>query len=265
MLGSLTGQPVEKNRMKLSVVIICKNEAAVIGHTISRIQPVSNDIVVVDTGSTDGTVALMQQLPVKLLQIEWPGFGPAKNTGIAAAQHDWILSLDADELADATLVASIQQANDSNENVVYKLPFRNYLGEKGMQHGEWGYDSHIRLFNRRLVSWNDAVVHEELILPPNVVIQKLKGFIHHKTAADAAELRQKMEHYARLNAEKYFRQGKKPSLLKLVFSPVVNFVSNYLFRLGFLDGGPGFTVARESARYTRLKYQHLAQLWRHAG
>lgn len=245
--------------MKISVVIICKNEVAVIGQTIAAVQPLTDDIVVVDTGSTDGTVALLQQLPVRLLQIEWPGFGPAKNKGIAAAKHDWIFSLDADELVDEALVHSIQNMEEANEAAVYEIRFRNYLGEVGLKHGEWGYDQHIRIFNRRKVQWNDAEVHEILLLPADKKVKKVNGLIHHKTSANRAELRQKMDRYARLNAEKYLRMGKKPSLLITIFSPVVNFIVNYIFKLGFLDGKTGWQVAIESARYTRLKYLFMQQ------
>lgn len=247
--------------MKLSVVIICRNEYPVIGDTIRPVQTITDDIVVVDSGSTDGTLELLRQLPVKLIEKEWTGFGPAKNCGIDAAKHDWILSLDADEQVDEQLARTIKAADYSNAATAYILPFRSYLGNTPLRFGEWGRDEHIRLFNRQGVRWNDAAVHEELQLPPGTIIKKLSGgYIHHKTSAGAAELRSKMTHYARLNALKYYKQGKKGAALKMWLSPAVNFITHYIFRLGFFDGRAGWTVARESARYTWLKYYYLRKL-----
>jgi glycosyltransferase involved in cell wall biosynthesis len=244
--------------MTVSVVIICKNEAGVIADTVLAAQKASADIVVLDSGSTDGTQQILQQYNVRILHEEWVGFGPTKNKAIKAAQHDWVLQIDADERIDDTLANYIKQATPEDEITVYNMRFRNYLGETALLHGEWGKDRHIRLFNRKAVLWNDAEVHEELILPPGCKIIQPPGYVHHVTAESKVELRQKMDYYARLSARKYQAQGKKYSRLRMICSPPVNFIINYLFKLGFLDGRAGWVVACESARYTWLKYRLMS-------
>lgn len=241
--------------MTVSVVLICRNEAAVIGDTIKAAQQAATDIVALDSGSTDGTQELLQQLGVRVINGEWQGFGPTKNKAIQAAANDWILQVDADERINDTLAEWIRNTPEPEEHTVYAMRFRNYLGRTPLFFGEWGKDRHIRLFNRKTVQWNNAEVHEELVLPPGCQPVQPPGFIHHVTADNRADLRKKMGHYAKLGAQKYLQQGKKFSRWRMVFSPVVGFVMNYLFKLGFLDGRAGWIVACESARYTWLKYK----------
>jgi glycosyltransferase involved in cell wall biosynthesis len=243
--------------MTVSVVMICKDEADVIADTIRAAQKAATDIVALDSGSTDGTQQLLQELGVRVLHETWTGFGRTKNTAIKAAQHDWILQLDADERIDETLADYIKQARPEDELTVYNIRFRNYLGDTPLLHGEWGTDKHIRLFNRKRILWNNAEVHEELVLPAGYKVIQPPGYVHHVTAENRAELRKKMDYYARLSAEKYQAQGKKYSGLRMICSPPVNFIINYFFKLGFLDGRAGWVVARESARYTWLKYRLL--------
>lgn len=240
--------------MTVSVVLICRNEAGVIAETIKAAQKVSTDIVALDSGSTDGTQDILRNLGVKVIHNEWKGFGPTKNIALQHAQHDWVLQIDADERIDDVLANYINTTTPESNTIVYNMRFRNYLGDTPLLHGEWGNDRHIRLFNRKAVQWNDAEVHEQLILPPNVQFIEPPGYIHHVTAASRTELKKKMEYYAGLGAQKYKAQGKKFSRLKMIFSPIISFIVNYIFKLGFLDGKAGWIVANESARYTRLKY-----------
>ncbi len=243
--------------MTVSVVMICRNEAAVIGDTVLAAQKAASDIVAFDSGSTDGTQQILQQLGVRVINGEWEGFGPTKNKAIQAAKHDWILQVDADERIDDTLAAWIQNTPEPAAHTLFTMRFRNYLGHTPLLYGEWGNDRHIRLFNRQAVQWNNAEVHEELVLPATHQLVEPPGFIHHVTADNRADLRKKMAYYAKLGAQKYLQQGKKFSRLRMVFSPVVSFVVNYLFKLGFLDGSAGWVVACESARYTWLKYKFM--------
>jgi glycosyltransferase involved in cell wall biosynthesis len=243
--------------MTVSVVLICKNEAEVIADTIYAAQNVSDDIVALDSGSTDGTRELLQSLHVRVIAAPWQGFGPTKNLAMQSALHDWILQIDADERIDDTLAEWIRKAEPTGEKAIYSMRFRNYLGNTPLMHGEWGSDQHIRLFNRKQVKWNDAAVHEELVLPQGYVMVHPPGYIHHVTAASEAQLRKKMEYYAGLGAQKYLSNGKKFNWLRMIFSPLISFVVNYVFKLGFLDGRAGWVVARESARYTWLKYRMM--------
>src|SRR6202012_540748 len=146
----------------VSVVIITKNEAGDIGRCIQKAQLISDDIVVVDSGSTDNTRQLAVAAGGRLYERPWDGYGANKDKGISLAKYDWILSLDADELPDDTLIATLHQLSFNNSTVVYDLKFRSWFGEKPLRFGSWGRDHHTRLFNRTLVKWTETLVHETL-------------------------------------------------------------------------------------------------------
>ncbi len=245
----------------LSVVIICRNEAHIISRTIAAAQKVSDDVVVVDSGSTDGTQQIVTNSGATLIETTWEGYGINKNKGVVAARHDWILSIDADEIIDEVLVKHLQMLTLSEMNVVYNIRFRAFLGDTMIRFGEWANDQHIRLYNRTHVAWNEAAVHEGLIFPANTKTVTIKeGSIHHYTSKNIEDFAAKTVNYAMLNAQKYHQQGKKASWLQCRIAPAFSFIKNYLFRLGFLDGEAGFTVAKMNAWYTWLKYARLREL-----
>ncbi len=246
--------------MNISVVIITKNEAHIIGHTLQSLQPLIDDVVMVDSGSTDQTLEIGRRFGATIIEMGWEGYGINKNRGIAAAKHDWILSLDADEAIDEELKQSLGQLSLQKENEVFNIRFRNFFCGKRIRFGEWGFDKHIRLFNRRTVQWNNVAVHENLIFPPDVTVTQLKGHILHYTVQDRQEYAGKMTVYARMNAQKYFEAGKKAGFFKRYLSPVFAFLQHYIFRLGFLDGKEGFIIAKTTSAYTYRKYQYLEWL-----
>ncbi len=245
-----------------SIVIVCRNEAHIIERSLSSMQGCTDDILVFDNGSTDGTQDQIRNMGVRLIEGSWEGFGPTKNKAIAGAKYDWILSLDADEALDPELKESLIQWRPENDREVYKVAFKNFLGERHLAYGEWGRDNHIRLFNRLMVKWDDAPVHEKLIFPEGVQVKKLKGHVLHRTMKDLRDYSNKMVYYAMLGADKYFQQGKKASWFKLHLSPGFNFFKFYILQLGFLDGYPGYFSARMTTWYTFLKYARLKELWR---
>ena len=247
---------------QFSVVIVCKNEEAIIGKTLEALQGFAEDIVVYDNGSTDKTIEIARSFPVNLIQGPWEGFGKTKNKALSFAKYDWILGIDSDEIPDEELKNAIKGLDTTNDHVVYCIRFKNFLGEQWIRFGEWGFDKHIRLFNRKKVQWNDAEVHEQLIFPKDVIIRQLKGHILHYTMKDEKDYKTKMINYAWLNAEKYLRQGKRPYWLKQWLSPAFSFLQNYIFKLGFLDGRAGLTCANMTARYTFWKYRKLKELGR---
>ena len=251
--------------MDISVVIITRNEAHIIANTLQSLQKISNDIVIVDSGSTDETVAISKQYQATVIETVWGGYGVNKNMGIHAAKHDWILSLDADEAIDEALQQSLLQLDAVNDKTVFDLRFKNFFCGKWIRFGEWGFDRHIRLFNRKQVTWNNAAVHENLLFPEGVTLVKLKGNVLHYTVQNRQEYDAKTDHYARMNAKKYFDAGKKPVSFKKYLSPLFAFLQHYIFRLGFLDGREGFIIAKTTARYTFLKYKYLNELHQHAG
>ena len=245
----------------LSVVIVCKNGAKVIGETIKSFSNLTDDILVYDNGSLDGTKDIVKQSNARLVEGTWEGFGKTKNKANALAKYDWILSLDADEAIDEEMKNNLLNEDLADEKKVFEFKFRNFLGNKWLRFGEWGNDKHIRLFNRREIKWNDADVHESLLLPKDVKVISVPGYVLHKTAANFSEYENKMENYAALNAEKYFKQLRTSGSLKMFFSAIFSFIKNYFFKLGFLDGATGYHCARINARYTFLKYKRLDELW----
>ncbi len=247
---------------KISIVVVCKNEAGVIERLLKNAQGISDDVVIYDNGSTDGTVELAKQYNVHLHQGEWLGFGKTKQKAVRLAKYDWILSLDADESLDEVLQKELKSLSFDSAKTVYDIPFKNFLGNKHLKWGEWGGDHHIRLFNRNYVNWNEARVHEELIFPADVKVKKLKGSVLHYTMKDVSDYSAKMVRYALLNAEKYFEKGKRSTWIKRRLSPSVNFLVYYILKFGFLDGWEGFIAARMTSFYTFLKYARLQELWK---
>lgn len=251
--------------MNISVVIITKNEAHIIAKTLKSLQNVTDDIVIVDSGSTDETVAICTKFGAQVLKTGWAGYGTNKNMGIEAAKNDWILSLDADEAIDEELAESLLNQKFTHENEVFDIRFKNFFCNKEVRFGEWGFDRHIRLFNRKKVKWNTAAVHENLEFPPGTKISRLAGNILHYTVQNREEYKAKTDLYARMSAEKYYTAGKKAGPIKQYFSPVFAFLQHYIFRLGFLDGAAGLVIAKTTAQYTFLKYRYLKELNNNAG
>jgi len=245
---------------KISVVIICKDEEDEIRRTLQSLEGLTDDIVVLDNGSSDNTKDVVRNSHARLIEESWEGFGKTKNKATSFAKYDWVLNLDADESIDEELKKSLLNLSLQNENEVFEIKFRNFLGDTYLRFGEWGGDKHIRLFNRKKINWSEAIVHEALILPPGAGIRKLKGFVLHRTVKNEAEFAGKMQRYGLLNAEKYAREGKRSSWVKIYLAPVFSFLKYYVFKLGFLDGRAGLICARMSSYYTHIKYARLLEL-----
>ncbi|MBA2500671.1 MAG: glycosyltransferase family 2 protein [Chitinophagaceae bacterium] len=248
------------NKIPVSVVIICKNEVGQIYKCIQSVITFTDDIVVYDSGSTDGTQQLVTDSGARLIEGEWLGFGLTKKKATEMARYDWILNLDADEIPDAKLKQNLQQISFNDPKIVYRIRFKNFLGNQHLRFGEWGNDKHVRIFNRTQVNWNDASVHESLLLSPQISIETLPGFVLHYTVKNVADYAAKTIRYGLLNAEKYHLTGKRSSVIKIYLAPVFAFIKYYFFFLGFLDGINGLICARMTAYYTFIKYIRLKEL-----
>jgi glycosyltransferase involved in cell wall biosynthesis len=245
--------------MNLSVVIITKNEEANIMNCIQSARKVSNDIIVVDSGSSDNTVQMALSCGVKIMHVVWAGFGDARNIGASAAVNNWILSLDADERLSNELAASINNQNLQNSSIVYGFKRQSYLVNKKIRFGDWGRDKVFRIYNRRATSWNLFPVHESLIIS-QAKRKMINGNLEHFTSKSIDHNKEKLIRYAELCAKKYCLLGRRSSLINIIFSPLVSFVNGYFIRFGFLDGKEGFNIAKSNAYYTWLKYYYLHQL-----
>jgi glycosyltransferase involved in cell wall biosynthesis len=241
----------------ISIVIITKNEAGVIVDCVKAAKLISDDVIIMDNGSTDGTQALARTQGCSVHDVNWAGYGANKNEGVALAKNDWIFSLDADEVADAELINSLQQIKFDSPQTVYDIKYHSYFGKKRIKFGFWGRDHHIRIFNRKVVRWSDSKVHETLLLPKQVKIKKIKGHLQHYSVCDKNECIAKAIHYARLSAENYFQEGKKPGFIKLYISPYFSFFINYIIFLGILDGGEGLQISKTIFKNKWLKYRFL--------
>lgn len=241
----------------ISVVMIAKDEEKIIGRTISSIVPYFADVVVVDSGSTDSTVSICRELGAKVVESPWLGYGKTRNLGACHALNDWILSLDADEEPDEMLLDHLRGLHPE-EGRLYAIQLITYFGNKPLRHGEFARGPINRLYDRRRVSWSEAIVHESLPFSRDRII--LPGIVHHYSFRDEADLWQKTVTYAKLGARNYLKKKKKMSVLKMFAYPLFRFFWIYFYRTGFLDGKEGLLVAKNSAKYTFLKYYYLIRI-----
>jgi len=246
--------------MDLSIVIICKDGGPGLVQTLQSVQGLSAEILVYDSESGDNSRQIAENFGAKVYSGEWEGYGRNRWKAAQLAKYDWILMLDTDEAIDDTLKRSITSIDLDKTNIVYKLRYKNFFGNKLLKHGEWGNDAHIRLGNRKGIRTDAETVHEKLFFQPGIKIKTPAGYVLHHTVRDTGDFSRKMMLYAGLSAEKYFRQGRKAGFTRLFFSPFFSFIQNYFLKLGFLDGREGFICAKMIAWYTFLKYARLREL-----
>jgi glycosyltransferase involved in cell wall biosynthesis len=246
----------------ISAVIITKNQEQKIGRTIDALKKVSNDVVVVlDTDSTDQTEAIATEKGARVFKKQWAGYSLQKNYGSDQALHNWVLSIDDDEVISDELAVSINAAFVVEPVFdAFDLPFRTVFCGQRIRFGGWNPESHVRLFDKTKIEWNTDAVHEGLTVRPEHRIQKLSGYVYHYTVDSVEQFYAKTDRYSTLFAQKGASFGKKAPFYKIYFSPIFRFLSEYIFRLGFLDGFNGVIIAKDNARYTYLKYKKLSRL-----
>ena len=245
---------------KLSVVIITLNEEANIARCLNSVQKVADEIIVLDSGSTDKTMEICKNYNVDFNSTDWKGYSETKNTANSLARNEYILSLDADECLDDELAIEISELKKRGFNGAYSLNrLTNYCG-KWIYFSGWNPDWKIRLFPKETVKWNNAIVHEELMLPKEILIRKLNGRLLHYSYTSTADHQQRADKYSVLTANKYAKQGKKASFLSPMIGSIGRFLSMYILKLGFLDGKSGFQIAYISAKSNALKYRELNKI-----
>lgn len=245
--------------MKISVIIIAKNEERVIVDCIKSAQLISDDIIVADTGSNDKTTALSEAIGATVIHIEWIGFGASRNEAAKHARHDWVLALDADERITENLRLSLAGLSLGEPKVLYGFKRVSFIAGKKIRFGDWGRDKVYRLYNKNEAAWNLAKVHEAVVGPQ---LRKVfvGGVLLHYTMDSLETYWRKTVLYADLSAEKYYSEKKKAKFVKRFVGPAFSFIQTYIFRLGILDGREGFVIAWYSAAYVYLKYKGLAKL-----
>lgn len=249
--------------MKLSVCYIIFNGERIIEKSIRSVYEIADEIIVVDSFSTDKTEEICTGFPkVKFIKKKFEGFGDQKNYTLAQASGEWILFLDSDEVPDATAVQAIKDILNSSTPAykVYTIHFNNILLKKTIRYGGWGTVWRERFFRKGHGKYSDDLVHECFITQDK--IGKLPGNIDHYTYKSIAHHIEKINNYTQLMAEKKVANGKKVSLFKIIFSPFFDFMKTYFFKLGFMDGVAGFYISVTGAFYTFLKYIKINEILR---
>jgi glycosyltransferase involved in cell wall biosynthesis len=247
--------------VKISAVLITFNEEKNIRRAIESVAW-ANEILIVDSESTDGTRAIAESLGAKVVVQKWLGFSRQKQFATAAASNDWIFSLDADELVSDELKQEILQLkNSAPPSDGYKIPRLSFYMQRPIRHGGWYPDWQLRFFNRTKGVWKDVLIHESVEMSRTARIEKLKGEILHYSVESAAHHHRMIgERYAPLAAQKMFADGKRATKLKIACAGLAAFVQTYFLKLGFLDGFAGFCIARFAAHHAFLKYLLLWEL-----
>jgi glycosyltransferase involved in cell wall biosynthesis len=244
-------------RAPLSAVLITRNAAAVLAPCLERLA-FADEIVVVDSGSSDGTAEIARRYGARLVQKEWLGFGRQKQYAVDQARHDWVLCLDADETVSPELAASIQAALARPVSPVYRMPRRNRFLGRWLSHGEGYPDWSPRLFNRMNARWSDDLVHEKVLYA--VTPGTLQGDLMHDSSDDLTAYLERQNRYTTLAARQAYELGRSAGFFHLLMSPVVRFFKFYVFRLGFLDGMPGLVHISIGCMNSYLKYAKLIEL-----
>ena len=243
--------------MELSAVIITKNEERNIGRCLASVKGIADDIVVLDSFSTDRTRAIAEEHGARFIQHPFNGHIEQKNRAITHAKHSWVLSLDADEALDDRLARAIREVMKAPAADGYTMNrLTNYCGG-WIRHGGWYPDTKLRLWNRSKGRWTGINPHDRYEMDTGARIAHLPGDILHYSYNSIEDHYRQVEYFTTIAAKAYADRGKGAPLLKRLFSPAAKFIGGYLLRLGFLDGGRGFTIARISAYATWLKYKKL--------
>jgi glycosyltransferase involved in cell wall biosynthesis len=238
--------------VKISATIITYNEERNLPRAMESLR-CADEIVVVDSGSSDRTVEIAEKLGAREVECPWPGYANQKNRAAEEASHDWILSIDADESLSESLEAEIWQLKKNGPQYdAYTMPrMAQYLG-RWIRHSGWYPDRKVRLYHRAKARWTGAFVHESVRVDGTV--GALESNLLHFTCSSLSEHLKTMDRYTTLAAEQILASGKKPSLTRLLLDPPWTFFRTYFLKLGFLDGIEGLAIAQMAAVYNFVKY-----------
>jgi hypothetical protein len=246
----------------LSAIVITRDAASQLEPCLASLS-FAHEILVVDSGSTDGTLEIARRRGARVIEHAWLGFGRQKQFAVSKAAHDWVLCLDADERVSDELRASIVGELAAPRGFVYAMPRCNQFLGRWLRHGEGYPDWNTRLFHRAHASWSDDPVHEHVLTTHPVI--RLAGDLMHESAETLERYLDKQNRYTTLQAEKMLAEGRTAGPFALVFSPLARFVKFYLVRLGFLDGLAGLVHISIGCMNSFMKYAKLIALRRVKG
>jgi len=248
--------------IKLSVVIITFNEEKNIKACLDSVVSVADEILVVDSFSADKTSEICENTPnVRFLQNAFLGYGQQKQYATQQAKYDYILSLDADERLSKDLIIKVLELKKEWENAAYYVRRLNRFCGKWIRHGNWFPDYQLRLFDKKLAGWNDAILHENVYVYGQEKPKFLKAHILHETIDSISQHLAQINRFTTLSAEKMYAKGEKATFYGLYLKPISKFIESFIIKLGFLDGFYGFVVSKNSAFSVYLKYAKLRELY----
>lgn len=248
--------------IQITAVIITLNEQKNILRCLDSID-FCNEIIIVDSGSNDETIALAEKQGARVIYQEWLGYGPQKQFAVNQSKNDWVLCLDADEVVSSQLAQAIKTIQfDSLTTVAFKMPRRNHFMGRALAHGEGYPDKSLRLFHRKYGSWSNDVVHEGVEVKGNV--GTLSGDLLHFSQDSITDYLRKQNLYTQLQAQILFKSNKRVGYYKCLTSPIARFIKFYIIKLGFLDGFPGFVHIVIGCTNAFFKYAKLVELQKSA-
>jgi (heptosyl)LPS beta-1,4-glucosyltransferase len=241
---------------KLTVTVITLNEATHIESCLAS-AAWADELLVVDSGSTDGTPEIARARGARVISRDWPGYGEQKNAAAAEAAHDWILSLDADERVTPALGAEIRTLLAGQPAAAgYRMPRVTWHLGRWIRTTDWYPDFQLRLYDRRRAHWTPRLVHESV--QADGPVGRLRHELQHYAYRDIAHHHRTMDRYTTLAAAGLHAAGRRAGVVDLVLHPPAAFVRNYVLRRGFADGMPGLIISVMNAHYVFLKF---AKLW----
>jgi len=247
--------------MTLSVTYITYNAARCFADSLTSIAGLTEDIVVVDSGSSDDTRAIAGRFGARLFEREWPGFGAQRQFAIEQAHHDWVLVLDADEILLPPAIAAIEAAlSQKRLPAAFVLPRHNFFHGKRIRFGDWGHDRVLRLVDRRCGKFSDDEVHERWLTPGHT--SRLDAPIGHYSFENYKAMLAKLDQYSDLNAQRMLARGRSIGNHDPLLHAMAAFFKGYILRLGFLDGTEGAGIALTTALGSFMKYGKALELQR---
>jgi glycosyltransferase involved in cell wall biosynthesis len=246
--------------IKLSAVIITFNEERNIARCIDSLIGLADEILVVDSFSTDKTLEICREKGAKVIQNKFEGHIQQKNFALQQAQYEWVLSLDADEALTDELKKSISEIIKSPTKNGYRFNrLTNYCG-KWVRYCGWYPDTKVRLVNRNYASWQGVNPHDKLALTDGSDVGFLHGNLLHYSYYTKEDHYRQIEYFGKIAAQEAYKNGKRVNQLTIVGKVVAQFIKSYLLKLGLLDGITGLKISYRSAYATYRKYQILSQI-----
>ena len=247
--------------MKLSAAIMTFNEERNLERTLKALADICDEIVIVDSGSTDKTKEIAEKYEARFIYQPWLGYGKQRNAAIDNCSGKWILAVDADEELSPELKQKITEIINGNEDKkVYEINRLSVCFGKKIKHGGWGTSYAVRLFLKTAGRFNDNTVHESFVTQEEIF--KIKENIYHHSYLTLEDYFSKFNRYTTEGALEYYKKGKKASIGQVVFNPMYKFIRMYIIRLGFLDGIEGFLLASTSSMYSMVKYFKLREIYK---